>query len=230
MSSSCRNTAQPATHEEPGRPSHLPASVAAALFPAMFASVSTDRPPTEQLPPWANLLERFYARIKLPLPEVARLLGHEVPEPYRRLLVHSNDMTPTLEAFYRRPMGIAVLSREREGADYLREVILKPVGEARPVEYGVIRICLEHLPAAAQQHVLEERRPLGNILQTEAIAHLSWPQAFFRVEADSHMARMLGLHRRVALYGRRNVLLDGSRRLLADVLEVLAPADIPRTL
>ena len=26
------------------------------------------------------------------------------------------------------------------------------------------------------------------------------------------------------LYGRRNVLLDGSRRLLAEVIEVLAPA------
>jgi hypothetical protein len=191
----------------------------------MFATASKAPPQTEHLPPWGALLERFYARLNLPLPAMARLPDQEVPEPYRRLLVHSKDMTPTLEAFYHEPMCIAVLSREREGEAYLREVVLKPAAAARPVEYGVIRICLDHLPAAARQRVLEEARPLGNILQTETVPHLSWPQAFFRVEADSHMTRVLRLRRPGTLYGRRNILLDGSRRLLADVLEVLAPVD-----
>jgi chorismate-pyruvate lyase len=126
-------------------------------------------------------------------------------------------------------MRIAVLSREREEGAYLREVILQPESEVRPVEYGVIRICLEHLPAGARQRVLEEKRPLGNILQTEAIPHLSWPQAFFRVEADPHIARVLRLSQPDALYGRRNILLDRTRRLLADVLEILAPVDNTQT-
>jgi hypothetical protein len=58
---------------------------------------------------------------------------------------------------------------------------------------------------------------------------VSWPQAFFRVEADPHMVRVLRLSQPGSLYGRRNVLLDGSRRLLADVLEVLAPVDNTQT-
>ena len=37
----------------------------------------------------------------------------------------------------------------------------------------------------------------------------------------------LGLHNAGLLYGRRNVLLDGSRRLLAEVIEVLAPVAMP---
>ena len=91
------------------------------------------------------------------------------------------------------------------------------------MEYGVIRICLGLLSPAASRKVLEEQRPLGKILELEAIAHLSWPQAFFRVEADGRLSKLLGLAAPALLYGRRNVLVDGSRRLLAEVIEILAP-------
>jgi chorismate-pyruvate lyase len=97
----------------------------------------------------------------------------------------------------------------------------------RPVEYGAIRISLAQLPAQARRRVLEEQRPLGNILQSEAIPHLSWPQAFFSVQSDSRMSKVLGLREPARLYGRRNVLVDISRRLLAEVIEVLAPVPKP---
>jgi len=58
----------------------------------------------------------------------------------------------------------------------------------RPVEYGAIGIHLQHLPEEARRIVLDERHPFGRILQTEAIAHLSWPQAFFSVHSDTHMS------------------------------------------
>src|SRR5208337_3596481 len=48
-------------------------------------------------PSWAILLERFYAQMRLPLPRIEQVKENEVPEPYHRLLVHSSDMTPTLE-------------------------------------------------------------------------------------------------------------------------------------
>jgi len=44
-------------------------------------------------------LDEFYARAGLPMPSLQELTGKEVPEPYRSLLVHENDMTPTLEQF-----------------------------------------------------------------------------------------------------------------------------------
>ncbi len=175
-------------------------------------------------PGWAALLERFYAKLGLTLPELQDVQGEQMPEPYKGLLVHSSDMTPTLEAFYRQPMRLTVLSREQQDYSYLREVVLKSSDDARPVAYGVIRICLDHLPPPASLRVLEEQRPLGNILQREAIPHLSWPQAFFRVQSDPHLGHVLYLSQPSALYGRRNVLLDGSRRLLAEVIEILAPA------
>ena len=42
----------------------------------------------------------------LSLPHLVRLEAAEVPEPYKRLLVHSLDMTPTLESFYRSTMDL----------------------------------------------------------------------------------------------------------------------------
>jgi chorismate-pyruvate lyase len=169
------------------------------------------------------LLQHFYGKLGLPLPSLNEVQGEEMPQPYKGLLVHSSDMTPTLEAFYRQPMRLNVLTREQHDYAYLREVVLKSSSDARPVAYGVIRICLDHLPPPASLHVIEEQRPLGNILQREAIPHLSWPQAFFRVQSDSHLGHVLYLSQPASLYGRRNVLLDGSRRLLAEVIEILAP-------
>src|SRR5438552_902278 len=130
---------------------------------------------------WTALLERFYARAGLTLPPLERLKDGEVPRPYKALLVHSQDMTPTLENFYRQPLGLTVLSRERHNDSYYREVILTVENGARPVAYGAIRIHLDHLPPAVRQRVLEEHRPFGNILQGESLPHISWPQAFFRV-------------------------------------------------
>lgn len=175
---------------------------------------------------WASLLELFYERAGLELPRLDRLRPEEVPQPYRSLLVHSADMTPTLEAFFRKPLGLTVLSREVQGECYLREVALTTGSEKRPVLYGAIRILLNHLPEDVRRRVLQERSPLGHILQTEETPHLSWPQAFFRVEPDRHMAGVLRCGSAGGpLYGRRNVLVDGSRRLLAEVFEVLATAE-----
>jgi chorismate-pyruvate lyase len=176
------------------------------------------------IPSWAVLLGRFYERSGLSAPILRELKGEEVPQPYRALLVHSWDMTPTLERFYGQALRLRVLSRERQGDSYKREIILWLAEDTRPVEYGVIRIFLDRFPPAARQLVLEEQRPLGDILHGEAIPHLSWPQAFFRLKSDAHAGAALGVKHPGYLYGRRNVLLDGSRQLLAEVIEVLAPA------
>jgi hypothetical protein len=185
------------------------------------------RPEAARLQGWASLLESIYQRSGLDFPLLEQLKPGQVPQPYRTLLVHSADMTPTLEGFFGEPPGVTVLSRALQEDSYRREVVLTLGHKARPILYGAIRILLPDLPPRARQAVLQERFPLGHILQTEQIPHLSWPQPFFRVESDPHMTAMLRLGRAVRLYGRRNVLVDGSRRLLAEVIEVLAPVTRP---
>jgi chorismate-pyruvate lyase len=189
----------------------------------MLTSESAHDPSAVNPLPWAALLNRCYSKLALPWPALERLKEDEVPQPYQALLVHSSDMTPTLEMFFSQPLGIKVLGREIHDDSYEREVLLTIAPEGRPVAYGVICIYLHHLPASARRRVLEEQRPLGNILLREAVPHISWPQAFFRVPSDRHTQSVLGIHQPCDLYGRRNVLLDGSRHLIADVVEILAP-------
>jgi hypothetical protein len=159
------------------------------------------------------------------MPRLERVSRAGIPEPFRSLLVHSLDLTPTLETFYRQTLGLNVISRWMDGGQYLREVVLRLVDTEKPVGYGAIRIQLGHLPPRCATRVKEEQVPFGSILRADDIPHLGWPQAFFRVHSDVHMQRLLGIPEACRLYGRRNLLLDGSRRLLAEVIEILAPVD-----
>ena len=159
----------------------------------MFTSAVAGRRRARPLPPWAALLQRFYEPAGLAVPVLDELKGTEVPQPYRALLVHSSDMTSTLASFYGETPRLRVLTREHRNDSYKREVVLWVTEGARPIEYGVIRIHLDRLPPAARQLVLQEERPLGDILNGEAIAYLSWPQAFFRLKSDAHAGAALGL-------------------------------------
>lgn len=195
-----------------------------------FDGSATDtarRSGSEPPPPWAAVLSRFYQRLGLPLPQLSRLEGRRLPEPARQLLAHNRDMTPTLEQFHGEPLSLRVCSRECGSDVYLREVVLALAGSGQPVEYGAICIYLDRFPAPVQRLVLAEQHPFGRILQRESIAHLGWPQAFFAVVADAHISSLLELAEPPTLYGRRNVLLDERRRLLAEVIEILAPRGRP---
>jgi chorismate-pyruvate lyase len=195
------------------------------------ARLSREEPaPGETPPPWAAVLARFYARHGLPLPRMVRLKPRELPAACRRLLAHNNDMTPTLERYHEERVSLRVCSRERQGDAYLREVVLALAGRGLPVEYGAICIHLQHFSEPVQRLILAAEHPFGRILHAQGIAHLGWPQAFFSIEADLHIRRLLGLSAPHSLFGRRNVLLDGRRRLLAEVIEILPPLPMePRT-
>lgn len=169
-------------------------------------------------------LDEFYARAGQALPPLALVEGEAVPEPYRRLLVHLDDMTPTLETFHGTPMRLRVMGACRAGEEYYREVTLLREDNGRPVEFGAIKIYLDRFAAAAREEILRERLPLGRILQTQHIAHTSRPAAFFRVASDHLINDVLQLTGAQILYGRRNTLYDPAGRPLAEIVEILPPA------
>jgi chorismate-pyruvate lyase len=168
-------------------------------------------------------LDGFYTRSKLAIPLAHPIDGESVPEPYRRLLVHNGDMTPTLEAFHGERISLRVLARRQEGDTLARQVVLTLDGSARPVEFGAIVIQLQRFPPAAREEVLESRRPLGTILHDHRIEHRSRPRAFLRVTADDVMREALQLNGSHVIYGRRNVILNAEGDELADIVEILPP-------
>jgi chorismate-pyruvate lyase len=169
-------------------------------------------------------LNEFYEQSGLVLPVATRIDGRAMPEPYRRLLVHDRDMTPTMEAAYDRKMNLRVLKYALDEEVFSRQIVLIPEGGESPVVFGAIKIYLDEFPTAAREQVLERKLPLGTILETQGIKHFSKPDGFFEVEADDVMNRALGLTGASRLYGRRNVLGNATGRKLAQVLEILPPA------
>ena len=123
--------------------------------------MSTPAHGAPQVLPYAYPLDDFYAQQGLTLPVIDSVAGEDVPQPYRSLLVHDDDMTPTLEHFHGGQIHVTVLRRQQRGDFYYREVVLSRDTDNAPVEFGAIKIMLNLFPAAARQAVLSERTPLG---------------------------------------------------------------------
>lgn len=150
--------------------------------------------------------------------------GTEMPEPYRSLLVHTSDMTSTLENFHKDKLHVELLGCHSRGQEYYREVVLRLDQSNRRVEFGAIKIMLDLFPADARQEILRERQPLGRILTESGVEFSSQPRGYLRVAPDDFISRALNLDGAPCLYGRRNTLVDSWEQPLAEILEILPPA------
>jgi chorismate-pyruvate lyase len=178
------------------------------------------RPKTDGL---IRPLDYFYGRAGLSLPDFRVLTGAEVPEPFRRLLVHEQDMTPTLEEYYGDDIELRVLGRRRRGQEYWREVVLLLRESGHPVEFGAIRVLLDRFPEEARRVILEERTPLGHIMRDFRVIHTCQPNAFLELSADALIGATLQLSGRPEVYGRHNRLYGPDGLLLSEVVEILRP-------
>lgn len=161
----------------------------------------------------------FYERLGTGLPAVEFIDGAAMPEPQRHLLVHQSDMTPRLREHHGRAPVLTVISVERTPDYVIREVVLSC--EGRPVEYGAIGIQLDGFPPHVKTMIRDGTAPLGAILENEGIPHSSAPTGYFALEADAHMAGLLGTRPGTQLFGRCNVLSHADGTAFADIVEVL---------
>jgi len=166
-------------------------------------------------------LSEFYARSGVAFPEFEQITPDQMPEPYRTLLVHHNDMTPTLERFHAGDIYIHALSSERRQNEYFREVVLHRSEDDLPVEFGANRMDLSLFSPEARWMILQEKVPLGRILKDHHIQHTTRVLGFFRLEPDALILSALKISTRVPLYGRQARLCDPQDRPLSQVVEVL---------
>ena len=167
----------------------------------------------------------FYMRADLPPVVLEPVVGEEMPEPYKALLVHDNDMTPTLEDHHGEGMYLYVLDQDRDSTTCARQVVLLGEKSEKPAEFGAIYINLEPLPAQARALVSQGHKPLGGILAEYDIPHKGSPKSYCKVQADETIRKALQLDPagEYMLYGRRNQLLTPEGGLLAEVVEILPP-------
>jgi hypothetical protein len=226
----------------------------------------------------ADPLSLFMDLLGLDAPELHFVAGDEVPPPYRALLDHAQNMTPTLEALHGSPLTVRVLHRhvpeaapaagggdQQQPPYYARLLTLDVVrpggsaaesaedahegvgpGEGPPppppaaaagaapappvvAEVSAIKIFLPNLPAAVQEEVLAERRPLGRILREHQVDQRSSLVGLFRTPQTAFLRAALcpgseggaGEDCGEFLYGRHNRLVSSTGVLIADVIEIL---------
>jgi chorismate-pyruvate lyase len=146
-----------------------------------------------------------------------------IPRECRRLLVHRNGMTRTLEGLYRQSLSLEVLRSARHGSIITRQVLLVLQGTRMPVEMALIRIHLENLPEAARLPVLHQTMPLGTILRMHGVMHEYSPHIYFAVAADPSLREHADVNAANPLYGRRVMLSGANGAPVADAIEINIP-------
>ena len=174
---------------------------------------------------WLLPIHFFYEKHGRPMPDFQFLDGKEVPYPYRSLLVHENDMTPTLAAFHHSKLYLEVHEKEATDAFVMRMVTLHAAASDIPVEFGAIGIHLENFEPEVRELIVEGRVPLGAILGENKVSHHGSPSAYFSVPADELMAGTLKQKVGDVLFGRCNQLLDADNMVIADIVEILPRSD-----
>src|SRR4051812_45061369 len=80
--------------------------------------------------------------------------AEDMPEPFRRLLVHEHHMTVTVEAFHASLVDVRVLERRHEGDLYARKSLLALQSTGRIVQLGMVRIRLEACTPEVREEIV----------------------------------------------------------------------------
>lgn len=160
----------------------------------------------------------------IPTDALVALPGESLPEPARRLLVHGQDMTSTLAAYYSSALRVEVLRHEEDDTLYFREVFLRTRSDDRVVEYGVIAIDLDQFTPPQREAIEAGQTPLGELLHRFSIPFVSSPIGYFAVTAESLGDRPFVVPPGTSCYGRFNRLGKPEGPALAWILEILPPA------
>lgn len=146
----------------------------------------------------------------------------ELPPAYRRLLAHDCHMTVTVEAHFRSPVDVQVLSRQISPAHYAREIVLTRRSDGAVVQFGVVRVRTACLPPGARRRIEDEGTPLGRVLLDEGVLTRVRLSQLWEVAAGGRLAWALRLAAPATTYGRTAVIeLDGEPAI--ELLEILAP-------
>jgi hypothetical protein len=139
-----------------------------------------------------ELIAEFYTPPEL-LGQCTLLPASELPAPYGSLLAHNHHMTVTVERFHRSPVDVQVLQHHQRGAWYSREILLITQTTRRIVQYGIVRIRMDHLSPQIRSEIESQRQPLGRVLIDHGVMREVKLGGLYRVVPSNILARCLGL-------------------------------------
>lgn len=165
-------------------------------------------------------LDSVYKRAGVEIPGVKVIEADAIPLPYRTLLVHTSDMTLTLERHFGGRVLLRPLSVFTSGPWYFRRVLLVQEYSGRPVEMGAIRIRLTGFRDSIRREILKNTVPLGRLLRDGGVQYESRPKAFLEVTPNPEMMGVFWMREPRHLYGRRTEMIHEGVKI-GDIVEIL---------
>ncbi len=150
--------------------------------------------------------------------------GEDVPEPYRKLLVHEFHMTVTVEAHHGDAVDVEVLDHHLEGDAYSRKILLRLKRSRKCVLFGLVRIHLHFCAPEVRERILSRTTPLGRILIEHNVMRRIEPTAFLRITPGAELMRHFGLTSAGETFGRLALIhCDGQPAI--ELLEIVSPEE-----
>jgi chorismate-pyruvate lyase len=184
---------------------------------------------------------RDYSLMKQPIPDLKTLVGlfyadaselagfqeveaDEVPEPFRRLLVHQEHMTVTVEAFHGCPVDVQAMQVKETGKHYCRTSLLRRQSDGRVVQFGIVRLDKTTLPQAAQREIEGRGKPLGRVLIEHNVLREVELSRLWKVAPGPELRKFFGwtADSKHLCYGR-TALIYCNGEPAVELLEIVTP-------
>lgn len=178
-------------------------------------SVSTYDPSKE-----LRLLLAFFGEAKVPLCE--RIPPEEIPEPYRRLLVHHNHMTVTLEDHHKDRVDVIPYQVHRHGDLYGRKLDLRTVNSRKIVMTGLMLFNFSFCSEEVRDLIIAQQIPLGRILIDNNIMRRVSTGSYMRFDPDDAFVSRFELSDPRPAYGRLATIFCDEQPAV-DLLEIVTP-------
>lgn len=146
----------------------------------------------------------------------------EMPPGYRRLLAHNQHMTVTVEAHHGCPVDVEVLDKLVTDRHYARKILLLRTSDARAVQFGIMRVCLDHLETPVRAEIERARMPLGRILIDHDVLRTIQLESLYRVRPGPSLQSYLSVARGATTYGR-TALIYTNNEPAVELLEIVTP-------
>jgi chorismate-pyruvate lyase len=158
----------------------------------------------------SRLATLFYDSLEV-LGRFESVLVDTLPDDYRTLLAHHDHMTVALEAFHSSLVDVRAIAEWQDESSYARCSLLSRQTDNAVVQFGMMRIWLSDLPAAAQQEITGKKAPLGRVLIRHNVLREVELVTLWRIEPAAELQRHLQLGSAAPIFGRTAQILVDER-------------------
>lgn len=156
------------------------------------------------------------------LGQIEEVQAADMPPGFRKLLAHNQHMTVTVEAHHGCPVDVKVLDKTVTDRHYARKILLLRKTDARVVQFGIMRICLEYLDAAVRAEIEQAEAPLGRILIEHDVLRTIQLESLYRIRPGPNLQSYFDIGPKSMTYGR-TALIYTNKEPAVELLEIVTP-------